>query len=76
MQPTSVAYPWLMDVPESITCVECSGTAHRMGHPPPDVGFSPGDAVTFVCVDCGNRHDIVVEDDQDDRDDYEPGRVL
>jgi hypothetical protein len=55
-----------MEVPEHITCIECGGTAHRMGYPPPDEGFTAGDPVAFVCADCGTRHDIVLEDDEGD----------
>jgi hypothetical protein len=51
-----------MDVPDEITCVECGGSARLMSYPPPDEGFAPGDAVTFVCEDCGHRHDIVLDD--------------
>ncbi len=55
-----------MEVPDRITCVECGGEAHRMGYAPPDEGFQAGDTIAFVCVDCGHRHDIVLEDDQDE----------
>jgi len=52
-----------MEVPEIITCVECGAAAGRLTTPPPDEGFSPGDVVAFVCPDCGQRFDLVVEDD-------------
>lgn len=54
--------------PETITCTECSGTAHRVGYPP-EHGYDPGDTVTYSCEDCGHRMDVVVEDP----DDEEPG---
>jgi len=63
-----------MEVPDTITCVECGGTAHRMSHPPPDEGFEPGDTIAYVCGDCGTRHDIVAEDGAGD--DNGPPRVL
>lgn len=54
------------DLPDTITCVECSGQAHRMTHPPPDEGFLRGDVVTYVCEDCGRRFDIVYEEPDED----------
>lgn len=51
------------DVPDTITCVECGGDAHRMSHPPPDESFVIGDVVAYVCGDCDHRLDVVVEDD-------------
>ena len=50
---------------DTITCTECSGTAHRVGYPPSDEGFTAGDVVTYVCEDCGHRMDVVVGDDED-----------
>lgn len=51
------------DVPDRITCVECGGDAHRVSHPPPDEGFAIGDVVTYVCADCGQRLDVLLEDE-------------
>ncbi|HLE38934.1 MAG TPA: hypothetical protein VJA44_04700 [Acidimicrobiia bacterium] len=50
---------------DTITCTECSGTAHRVGYPPPDEDFTAGDVVAYLCEDCGHRMDVVVEDDED-----------
>lgn len=51
--------------PETITCMECSGTAHRVTTPPPDIGFEPGDVITYVCEDCGQRIDLVAGEDDE-----------
>jgi plastocyanin len=57
-----------VDVPEQITCVECGGAAHRVGYPDPEVGYEPGDRVAFVCSDCGHRHDVILDEtDEEDR---------
>ncbi len=37
-----------------------------MSYAPPDEGFQEGDAIAFVCADCGHRHDVVIEDDSDE----------
>lgn len=50
-------------IPDTITCVECSGIAHRVGYLPPDDDLEPGDVVAYVCEDCGHRMDLVVGDD-------------
>jgi hypothetical protein len=53
-----------MEVPETITCVECGGIAGRITPLPPDEGLLPGDVVAYVCADCGQRLDIVLEDEE------------
>lgn len=52
-------------IPATITCVECRGTCHLLGHPPED-GWEPGDWVAYRCADCMDRFDLQVEDDPDD----------
>jgi Zn finger protein HypA/HybF involved in hydrogenase expression len=54
-----------MEVPETITCVECGAAAGRLTSVPEDEGFLPGDVVAFICPDCGQRFDIVLEDEED-----------
>lgn len=48
--------------PESITCVDCGGTAHLMTHPRPDEdahsGFQAGDILAYRCEDCLDRWDV------------------
>lgn len=58
-------YHWNMTVPETITCVECSGTAHRVGYLPPDSPPEEGDVLAYLCEECGHRHDVVLEDPAD-----------
>ena len=52
-----------MEVPDTITCVECGAAAGRLTPAPVEEGFLPGDVVAFVCPDCGHRFDLVLEDD-------------
>jgi Zn finger protein HypA/HybF involved in hydrogenase expression len=52
-----------MDVPETITCVECGAAAGRLTPLPPEEGLFPGDVVAYVCPECGQRFDIVLEDE-------------
>jgi len=59
-------YACHMETPESITCVECGGTAHRSSYAPHE-GFESGDVIAYVCEDCNHRHDIVLtESDHDE----------
>ena len=53
-----------MDVADQITCVECRGNARLVSFAPPDEGFAPGDVITYVCEDCGQRLDLVLEEDE------------
>ena len=46
-----------MAVPETIVCVDCGGTCHRISYEP-DEGFDPGDVVAFRCEDCHDRWDV------------------
>jgi hypothetical protein len=52
-----------MEAPETITCVECGAEAGRLTRPPEGEGFFPGDVVAYVCPDCGQRFDLVFEDE-------------
>lgn len=49
-----------MKIPQTITCVDCLGTAHLLSYEP-DEGFEPGDVVAYRCPDCGDRWDIELE---------------
>ena len=51
---------------DTITCIECSGTAHRVGYAPPDAEPEPGDVISYACGDCGHRMDVVVEAPDDE----------
>ena len=50
-------------MPDTITCVECGAAAGRLSHLPPDQDLLPGDVVVYVCPDCGQRFDIVLDED-------------
>ena len=55
-----------MEAPDTITCVDCGGTAGRLSYLPPEGELLPGDVVTYLCPDCGQRFDIVLEDSGED----------
>jgi hypothetical protein len=46
----------------SIDCMECGGRAHLAQPIGPDDVFEPGDIVTYVCGDCAQRWDVVVDE--------------
>ncbi len=46
---------------ETITCVECGGTAHLISFEPEE-GFAPGDVLVYRCSDCLDRWDVVYEE--------------
>ncbi|MEX1134859.1 MAG: hypothetical protein WED83_08460 [Acidimicrobiia bacterium] len=48
--------------PESISCVECGGTAHLISFLPPDEDLEPGAALAYRCADCLDRFDVVWEE--------------
>ncbi|HEX5630527.1 MAG TPA: hypothetical protein VFY15_02605 [Acidimicrobiia bacterium] len=56
-----------MTLPDTITCVECSGSAHRVGFLPPDVPPEEGDVVAYLCGECGHRMDVVLEEPPEDQ---------
>ena len=57
-----------MPIADTIVCVDCGGTCHRISYEP-DEGFDPGDIVAFRCEDCLDRWDIelTAEDLVEDR---------
>lgn len=56
-----------MLAPDTVTCVECGGTAHRSSYAPHE-GFGPGDVVAYVCEDCAQRLDVVLDEAISDDD--------
>lgn len=54
----------MIDVPDQITCVECRGRCHLISHEPPE-GFEPGDWVAYRCVDCMDRFDLQLVEDEE-----------
>jgi len=49
---------------QTITCVDCGGTAHLISEPP-EGGFQAGDILVYRCADCLDRWDIVYEEQDD-----------
>lgn len=58
----------MIEVPESIVCVDCGQTAHRLSYPPEE-GWEVGDYVAYRCSGCNDRWDLVVEDADDTQGD-------
>jgi len=52
--------------PDTIVCVECGGTAHRIGYLPPDEPLEPGMPVVYRCADCMERFDLIWEEDDEE----------
>ena len=57
------SYAGGMEAPETITCVECGSEAGRLTHLREGEGFISGDVVAYVCPNCGQRFDLVFEDE-------------
>ena len=51
-----------MPVPDSITCVDCGGTCHRMPFEAPELGWEEGDVITFRCRECNDMWYLEVTD--------------
>jgi DNA-directed RNA polymerase subunit RPC12/RpoP len=49
-----------------IDCIDCGGRCHLLSKPD-DLGWEPGQLVTYRCSDCNDRWDLVLpEDDRDE----------
>ena len=60
-----------MPVPDPIiTCIDCGGRAHLLTPPREDGTWEPGEVVAYRCQDCLDRWDIVLPDDEPERDDW------
>ena len=44
-----------------IDCIDCGGRAHLVSYPP-ELGWEPGDVVTYRCEDCHDRWDLLLPD--------------
>jgi hypothetical protein len=53
--------------PEAIDCIDCGGTCHLLTRPDDTGRFWPGDLLTYRCADCGDRWDLIVPDDSEER---------
>lgn len=58
-----------MSAPQTITCVECGGTAHLLTGFPEDDPPRAGDIVPYRCADCGERWDVELDETDDEADD-------
>lgn len=54
-----------MEIPDSITCVDCGQMARRLGEAPEE-GWEVGDYVAYRCTGCNDRWDLVVSDDSEE----------
>ncbi len=61
-----------MAISERIDCMECGGDAHLAQPLDPEMPVEAGDVLVYVCSDCAQRWDVVV--DEDDLDDDLPGQ--
>ncbi len=52
-----------MPITNEIVCVDCGETAYLLMVPGPDDVIEPGDVLTYRCSACGDRWDVVVEED-------------
>jgi hypothetical protein len=52
-------------VPETIVCVDCGGTCHRISYERPDEPFESGDVVAYRCADCNDRWDMVLSEEDE-----------
>ena len=50
-------------ISEHIACMECGGTAHLVQALDPEITIEPGDVMVYVCADCNQRWDVVVDED-------------
>lgn len=50
--------------PESITCVECGGTAYIISYLPPEEELEEGGVYAYRCAECMERFDMVWEDSE------------
>lgn len=56
----------MSEPPDSITCVECGGTAHLLSFLPTEESLEEGYPVAYACSDCNERFDLIWTDDEDD----------
>lgn len=56
-----------MEIPTTIVCIDCGGTAHLLTHQRVDEPWAAGDVVAYRCADCLDRWDMeLTEDDLSD----------
>ena len=52
-----------MAIAERINCMECGGVAHLAQPIADDDVFEPGDSVVYLCGECAQRWDVVIDED-------------
>jgi DNA-directed RNA polymerase subunit RPC12/RpoP len=52
-----------MTISEHIACMECGGQAHLVQALDPEMPVVAGDVLVYVCSDCNQRWDVVVDED-------------
>ena len=52
-----------MPVADTIICVDCGGTCHRMPLALPELGWAVGDVVAYRCRDCSDMWYLEVSED-------------
>ena len=50
-------------IAEHIDCMECGGTAHLAQPIGPEDVFEAGDSVVYLCGECAQRWDVVIDED-------------
>lgn len=60
-----------MAVADTIQCVDCGGTCHRMPLEAPELGWEVGDVVAYRCAECNDMWYLELE--EDDLVDDDPG---
>jgi hypothetical protein len=50
-------------ISEQIDCMECGGTAHLVQALDPEIPVGAGDVLVYVCGECNQRWDVVVDED-------------
>jgi hypothetical protein len=51
-----------------IDCMECGGTAHLAQPIGPEDMLEAGDVVVYICGECNQRWDVVLDEDDVDDD--------
>ena len=52
-----------MAISEKINCMECGGTAHLGQALDPESPVEAGDVLVYLCGECNQRWDVVVDED-------------
>ncbi len=57
-----------MALPDTIVCIDCGGPCYRQPFDPPELGWQPGDIVTYRCRDCTDFWYLEVDPEDLDSD--------